>query len=201
LDISISDIRRAHIEVKCPFDQIYHTDGKLNNEELHIENEAIGRTASSSTVFGFMFDFFVMWISFLDQNGKHHIDSRQVKTKDILLLILLGFGNITAKELLGAKDGISLDILTVDESCDDSGDAKASDGNVENMDSKPSSDSQVSSQRNHRSGCSYPKGETKNMSNENLTSEERLEMRQELYARGKKSRREPLLSLDNMKQL
>jgi hypothetical protein len=63
LDIVISDsIRRAHIEAKCPFDEIYHTNGNLKKEQLHVENEAIGRTASSSTVVGFMFDVFVMWI-------------------------------------------------------------------------------------------------------------------------------------------
>jgi hypothetical protein len=199
--LACSDNRRAHIEAKRPFDQIFHTDGKLNKEELHIENEAIGCTVSSSTVVGFMFDFFVMWVSFRDQNGKHHIDSHQVKTKDILLRILLGFGNITEEDLLEAADGISLDILTVDENGDDNLDAKASDGNVENMDSKPSGAPQVGSQRNHRSGRSYTKGKTKNMSGENLTSEERLEMRQELYAWDKRSRREPLLALDNMNKL
>jgi hypothetical protein len=93
-----------------------------------------------------LFDFFVMWISFRDQNGKHHIDSCQVKTKDIFLRILLGFGNITEKELLGAEDGTSLDILTVDKNGDKILDAKASDGNDENINMKLSSASPVSFQ-------------------------------------------------------
>ena len=135
-----------------------------------------------------------MWISFRDRNGKHHIDSRQVETKAILLRILLGFGNnITEEDLLGAAEGVSLDIPTFDENGDENLDVKASDDNDENMDWKPSGDSQMSSHRNLRSGLSYPKGKTKKMPKDNVTTEERLEMRQELYAWEQRRRGEPLL--------
>jgi hypothetical protein len=192
------------LEAKRPFGKLFHSKSAFaEKDQLYIENEAIGSESLEKFSVGLLFDFFVTWISFRCADGTHRIlTPRVVEAKNTVLLILLVIAGCTEKELLDAADTmVSVEEIPVDES-----DPLPAEETAGGFDSKPRADGKPRT----RSSTASERGGTENNTHARMrmtwtdskhyriSSEERQEDRKKLVEWDMRSRREPLLSIENL---